>query len=190
MIRFVTDVTFCPYELKDTASFEKDVRNACYSLIQKESWGDRCNFLNYIKYDFRKPKVEYYAEYGLLMHYSYLYAISCNDQSMKKLIEEKFSKLLLHNQSWQIERIDQSTYGLVALDIYENTGKVEYKQFADKLYRYLDSLFFMVIYIMGKRKILNKEWMASVSYVLSYINMEKQRMPFQTMPQTLQICYC
>ncbi len=131
--------TFKSAQTSDDDSFEKLLRNAAFESLKSESWncslGCYKSLFRYFKGD---VSVYEYGEFGLLMHYSYLYGKTRNDNELCKLIKDKFDNRVITGGG--IIRNDQTTYGLVALDLYCSTHDNRYKEYADKIYARLVSL--------------------------------------------------
>ena len=128
----------------DTTLFEKQLRDGCYNLIESEgSYGSKTFSKKLTLWQNLTRKKSFthfgFGEYGLLMHYSYLYVQDRKDDSMKDIIKRKFDQGFRENKTI-LERHDQTTYGIVAIDLYRDTKDSFYKQFADKLYLRLDSI--------------------------------------------------
>lgn len=124
--------------------FEALLRKGCYNLIESEGkFGTKLksyyrSVFSWLTRD-RSFSEFGYGEYALLLHYSYLYALDRNDTQLMQLIREKFDKGF-RNGGGIIERQDQIAYGNVAIDLYNRTGDIFYKKFADRLFSRLDSL--------------------------------------------------
>lgn len=131
--------TFTSASTADSRYFERLLRDAAYKTIQEETWngmlGSYKTLLSYLSPD---VSVYEYGEFGLLMHYSYLYGKARNDNELCKLIKDKFDNRVITGGG--IIRNDQTTYGLVALDLYGSTHDKRYKRYADEIYSRLDSL--------------------------------------------------
>ena len=143
--------------VKNGEEFERAIRNATFKLIESESWGGKpmARDDSFSQYMFKKlfgsNNLIGYGEYGYLLHYAFLYAEKHNDQELMSLIKEKFDKNWLKNFS--VSRVDQSSYGNVAIDLYLWTHKHDYKLVADKFIAHFDSLDRsdgMIIYTVGK----------------------------------------
>lgn len=136
--------TYKSLTVEDGDEFEKQIRDAAYNLIESESWGAKpmAGSNSLFKYILNKSlsnsNVMDYGEFGYLLHYTFLYAEKRDDQAMMTLIKEKFDKYWLNDSN--LSRIDQTTYGNVALDLYLRTHQHKYKVVADKFCAYLDSL--------------------------------------------------
>ena len=145
LTRYYYRHTYNPLNVKNGAEFEECIRDATYELIASESWGTRpmasCMSFSHFYYKkiFDGNNVIGYGEYGYLLHYAFLYAKKKNDQEMMSLIKDKFDKSWL--KDLPIERIDQAAYGNVAIDLYLETHKPEYKSVADRFIAHLDSLY-------------------------------------------------
>jgi len=136
--------SFKSAETNDTSKFERLLRDGCYNLIETEGkYGSKPLSNSKTIWDFITCNRSFsqfgYGEYGLLMHYSFLYAKRKNDIQLKNLIKLKFD-IGFKNNGINIERLDQTAYGNVAIDLYYETNDIFYKQFADKLYDRLDSI--------------------------------------------------
>ncbi len=143
--------------IKNGGEFENIIRDATYMLIESESWGGKpmassTSFSQYLLNTvFGKNNIMGYGEYGYLLHYAFLYAEKQNDKAMMSLIKEKFDKYWL--KDFAISRIDQASYGNVAIDLYLWTHRQDYKLVADKFIAHFDSLDRsdgVIIYTVGK----------------------------------------
>lgn len=155
LARYYYRHTYKCLNAKDGAEFENEIRNATFNLIESESWGSKPmagadSFFQYLsKRLFGSNNIVGYGEYGYLLHYAFLYAEKRNDQELMSLIKEKFDKL----KGFSILRVDQASYGNVAIDLYMWTHKPQYKLVAEKFFAHFDSLDRsdgMIIYSVGK----------------------------------------
>ena len=157
LARYYYRHTYKSLNVKNGAEFEKAIRNATFKLIESDSWGGKpmtssnsfsqylCNKL------FGGSNIMGYGEYGYLLHYAFLYAEKQKDQELISLIKEKFDKHWL--KDFSVARIDQASYGNVAIDLYLWTHQPKYKAVADKFIAHLDSLDRadgMIIYTVSK----------------------------------------
>ena len=126
--------------VKNGEEFERAIRTATFKLIESESWGGKPmgsgdSFFQFLsKRLFGRNNIMGYGEYGYLLHYTFLYAEKRNDQAMMTLIKEKFDKYWLND--FNFSRVDQTTYGNVAIDLYLWTHQHKYKDVADKFLAY------------------------------------------------------
>lgn len=143
--------------VKNGEEFERAIRNATFKLIESGSWGGKPlarddSFFHFLsKRLLGRNNIMGYGEYGYLLHYAYLYAEKYNDHELMSLIKEKFDKNWLNNFS--VSRVDQASYGNVAIDLYLWTHQQNYKLVADKFIAHFDSLDRsdgMIIYTVGK----------------------------------------
>lgn len=157
LARYFYSHSYKSLNVKNGNDFEKEIRNATFNLIESESWGSKPmasskSFFQYInKKLFGKNNVMGYGEYGYMLHYAFLYAEKQNDKEMMSLIKEKFDKYWL--KDFSISRVDQASYGNVAIDLYLWTHRQDYKLVADKFIAHFDSLDRsdgMIIYTVGK----------------------------------------
>lgn len=157
LARYYYRHTYKSLNVKDGAEFEKVIRNATFNLIESESWGSKpmTSGDSFSQYMFKKlfgsNNLIGYGEYGYLLHYAFLYAEKHNDQELMSLIKEKFDKNWL--KDFSVSRVDQASYGNVAIDLYLWTHKHDYKLVADKFFAHFDSLDRsdgMIIYTVGK----------------------------------------
>lgn len=130
--------------VKNGEEFEESIRNATFNLIESESWGSKPLTSNKSLFQYLYKKlfgvnnIMGYGEYGYLMHYAFLYAEKQDDQEMMFLIKEKFDKYWLNDFS--VARIDQASYGCVAIDLYLWSRQPKYKTIADNFFAHLDSI--------------------------------------------------
>ncbi len=128
----------------DNSEFEQRIRECTYNLIESESWGGKPLVRHQNLWSFLTKKnsisVYEYGEYGLFMHYAYLYAQNKQDDALKVLIKNKFDKGFKESKGETIVRNDQIAYGNIAIDLYNETHDPFYKEFSDKLYLRLDSI--------------------------------------------------
>ncbi len=157
LARYYYRHTYKCLNVKDGAEFENEIRNATFNLIESESWGSKPmagadSFFQYLsKRLFGSNNIMGYGEYGYLLHYAFLYAEKRNDKAMMSLIKEKYDKYWL--KDFSISRVDQASYGNVAIDLYLWTHQQGYKSVADKFIAHFDSLDRadgMIIYTVGK----------------------------------------
>lgn len=132
--------------ISSSDEFELLVRNGVYHLILNEQWSNLSILQKISKeksvldYCSSKPiPVLGYGEFGLLMHYAFLYAKNNSDEELIRLIQGKFDEYFF-DSDFRIVRQDQMTYGNVAIDLYLHTSDARYKCIADEFFCYLDSI--------------------------------------------------
>lgn len=81
--------------------------------------------------------VQEFGEYGYLIWSALRVSNFKKDHYTKQLIKDKFDKFFFSNSDFKIERSDQSIYGCIAIDLFNETNDNKYKYFADQIYNYL-----------------------------------------------------
>jgi len=129
-LKLYYEKTFTPLNVSDEVAFESLLRNNVYDVIDKESWSKHplAGTGSLIKRLRNKVPVWEYGEYGLLLHYAFLYAKEKNDTTLIALIKAKFDSAL--ENGLLVKRNDQIAYGNIALDLYEMYHDEKYRIFA------------------------------------------------------------
>ena len=121
--------------------FENTVYNGVINQLKRKYVSDHAIIYQKAYHEVlfaKKISVFQYGEYGLLMHYAFLYAKQKKDNELMNQIRNKFD--LGFAKENNIVRTDQVTYGNVAIDLYKYTKDLKYKLFADKIFSLLDSI--------------------------------------------------
>ena len=145
---------FSPCQVSQENDFERILMNGVENMLERKYISDhnliyQSSFLSSITW--KKTSVYEYGEYGILLHYAFVYAKEKNNRELMSLIRKKFDKGFCEKKydKEKLLRNDQITYGNIAIDLYDEFGDSSYKSIAEELMNRLariDSVSGIVLY--------------------------------------------
>lgn len=128
---------------------ESQMKDACLKMLKDEVATDESviyyntipEYLHHIVQGRKLYSVFQYGEFGYFLHYLFLYAQNTKDETLMREVKRQVDKGLLKGQnSLQIVRNDQCSYGCILLDLYQQYKEDKYKQIAKSIVARLDSI--------------------------------------------------
>ncbi|PRY88368.1 glycoside hydrolase family 88 protein [Mongoliibacter ruber] len=166
----------------DRAVFEKKVYNASIETIKgtkvKMQWTDTDGFSNNIvniylnKYNNNFRKYNYPR--ALLMYGLLKYSISKKNDTGISVVRDAFDKLLdaKGNPKFNLDKVDQAIFGVVAVDLYTVLNNKKYLNFASIIYSYLEENYLrnnnVILYRPNIRFWFNDVLGQTIPFLVSY----------------------
>lgn len=127
---------------------EKKVSKAVIRVLNEKSASDESVIYYHTMEDFLRHTLKgrlfdasKYGEFGYALYYTYKYAQIKDDKELKKYVKEQVNNRVLTNGEFEIERVDQYSYGCLFLELDKEWPNKIYKKAAEKIYKHALNIF-------------------------------------------------